>query len=147
MRKILAVASGGGHWEQMMVLATGLQGYEIVYATTLVGLAEKDGVTAAIVADCSRDRPLEVLRSIFDIFRLIVSVRPDIVMSTGAAPGLLAIIVARILGTKTLWVDSVANSERLSMSGRIASKVAHLCLTQWEHIALKSDAQFMGSVL
>src|SRR4051794_23789684 len=61
--------------------------------------------------------------------------RPDVVVSTGAAPGYLAIRGARLLGARTAWIDRVANVDELSLSGRLASARADLCLTQWPRLA------------
>ena len=33
-RKVLAVASGGGHWEQLMLLRDTLDNYDVRFATT-----------------------------------------------------------------------------------------------------------------
>ena len=72
--------------------------------------------------------------------------RPDVVVSTGAAPGYLALRCAKLLGARTVWIDSVANVEELSLSGRIASTKADLCLTQWPHLAA-GPVGYEGSVL
>jgi UDP-N-acetylglucosamine:LPS N-acetylglucosamine transferase len=73
--------------------------------------------------------------------------RPDVVISTGAAPGLLGLILGRLFGAKAIWIDSVANSEKLSMSGKIAGYVADLWITQWSHLSSKSGPRHFGSVL
>ena len=71
----------------------------------------------------------------------------DVVISTGAAPGLLCLPAARLIGARTLWIDSIANGERLSLSGRIARRLAHECLTQWEHLACEPKPKYRGAVL
>ena len=54
-RRILAVASGGGHWEQMAVLAPSFGDAEVVYVTTIEGLAEQLGVAQSeLIPDCNR---------------------------------------------------------------------------------------------
>jgi hypothetical protein len=77
---------------------------------------------------------------------VVLRERPTVVVSTGAAPGYLAIRCARLLGARTVWIDSVANVEELSMSGRLASTTVDLCLTQWPHLA-KGRVRYMGAVL
>jgi len=68
-------------------------------------------------------------------------------VTTGAAPGYLAIRLGRLMGAKTIWVDSVANAEELSMSGRLAGRHAGLWLTQWAHLAGRPGPEYRGSVL
>jgi UDP-N-acetylglucosamine:LPS N-acetylglucosamine transferase len=78
---------------------------------------------------------------------LILKVRPDVVVSTGAAPGYFAVRFGRLFGASTIWVDSVANVEELSMSGQMAGRCAHVWLTQWPHLARDGGPMFLGSVL
>ena len=74
-------------------------------------------------------------------------VRPDAVITTGAAPGYFALRLGRLFGARTIWIDSMANAEELSLSGQKARRHADLWLTQWEHLAKPDGPQFLGSVL
>ncbi|WP_299235919.1 hypothetical protein [uncultured Halomonas sp.] len=67
--------------------------------------------------------------------RIVRRSQPDLVISTGAAPGLLVLFAGFLLGKKTLWVDSIANCRRLSLSGRAAKLFATRVLTQWPDLA------------
>ncbi|CAB5122971.1 hypothetical protein D3OALGA1CA_2697 [Olavius algarvensis associated proteobacterium Delta 3] len=73
--------------------------------------------------------------------------RPDIVVSTGALPGYLGIRLASALGKRTIWVDSIANVEELSMSGQRIGAYADLWLTQWPHLAKENGPEYAGQVL
>jgi UDP-N-acetylglucosamine:LPS N-acetylglucosamine transferase len=77
---------------------------------------------------------------------VVLRERPSVVVSTGAAPGYLAIRMGARIGARTIWIDSVANVEELSLSGRMASAVADLCLTQWPHLA-GGRVRYLGAVL
>jgi UDP-N-acetylglucosamine:LPS N-acetylglucosamine transferase len=78
---------------------------------------------------------------------LVLWERPDVVISTGAAPGYFAIRAGKLLGARTIWVDSMANAERLSLSGRRVKSHADLWLTQWPHLAAPEGPYFEGAVL
>ena len=78
---------------------------------------------------------------------LLVREWPDVVISTGAAPGYFAIRFAKILGRRTIWIDSIANVEKLSMTGALVGPYADLWLTQWIHLARPQGPYFMGAVL
>jgi UDP-N-acetylglucosamine:LPS N-acetylglucosamine transferase len=148
LTKLLAVTSGGGHWDEMMVLREDLAGVEMIYANTFPGLAESAGVEKSyLISDCNRNTPMSVIWCAWDIFSLIRRERPDLIMSTGAAPGVIAIMIGKILGCRTIWVDSIANSIELSMSGRIAGRFADLWLTQWEHLSKARGPHYWGSIL
>lgn len=77
----------------------------------------------------------------------VLRFRPDVVVTTGAAPGFAALLFGKMIGAKTIWIDSIANSEEMSSSGKHAGRIADLWLTQWEHLVTPQGPQFMGSVL
>jgi len=146
--RVFAVASGGGHWEELRLLRQSFEGAEVTYATTLAGLASRDNIpNLVVVPDCNRNRPLESLRCLTSLFIAILRVRPHVVISTGALPGYLALSVAKVLRKKTIWVDSVANAAEISMAGQKARRWADLWLTQWPQIAERNSVEYSGSVL
>jgi UDP-N-acetylglucosamine:LPS N-acetylglucosamine transferase len=146
--KVLAVASGGGHWVQMLRLEPMFAHYEVVFATVDPGyafeLADRKLLT---INDATRWDKLGLIRLALRLLRIIVVERPDAVISTGAAPGFLAIRIGRLFGAKTIWLDSIANAERLSLSGMRAGRYADLWLTQWPHLARAGGPHYAGSVL
>ena len=148
LKKVMAISSAGGHWEQLMLLKSGWSEEDAFYVNTMRGLAEKSGVTDHyVVADCNRNNPMSFVVCAKQILRILSDEKPDVVISTGAAPGLLALIFAKLSGKNTIWIDSVANAERLSLSGRIALTFVDLCITQWAHLAKDSGPRYFGSVL
>ncbi len=148
MTKVLAITSGGGHWEQMMLIKEGFADLDIVYANTIAGLAEKSGVSPSyVVPDCNRSHPMSVLRCLRAVWSVIRQEKPDVIVSTGAAPGIVALGIGKLTGKRTIWIDSVANSERLSLSGKMAGRFVDLWLTQWEHLAGPKGPHYWGNVL
>lgn len=145
---MLAVASGGGHWEQLMMLRPTLERYDIHFATTDAGIAVQHGIEGThILPDCNQNKPARSVLCAMVAMRVVLRVWPDTVISTGAAPGFFCILAGRLVGARTLWIDSVANGERLSMCGRLSQYFAHECLTQWEHLAGESQPSYRGAVL
>jgi hypothetical protein len=142
------IASAGGHWQQLMLLREAFEGREVQYATTLAGLARQSGLASAhLVPDCNRNARLAILRSTTKIVLLMLRLRPAIVITTGALPGLIALAVGRRLGARTVWVDSIANAEEMSLAGMKARAHADLWLSQWPQVARASGADYAGSVL
>lgn len=148
MKKVLALASGGGHWKQLMTLRGAFKGKSVVYATTIDGLAEQSGIdNSYLLPDASLTEKLKLIVLFFHVLWLVIRVRPDFVISTGAAPGFFAILCGRMIGAKTLWVDSIANGTELSKCGKYAQKVAHTTLSQWPSLADDKNVFYHGSVL
>jgi UDP-N-acetylglucosamine:LPS N-acetylglucosamine transferase len=146
--KVLAVASGGGHWVQLMQLLPSFAGHEVAFVTVQRDYAEQvRGARFFAVHDATRwDRWGLVILSL-QLLWILLRVRPHVVVTTGAAPGVLALVLAKKLGATTVWIDSIANVEELSMSGRHAKRHADVWLTQWPHLAKPDGPQYRGGVL
>lgn len=146
--KVLAIASGGGHWVQLLRLQPAFAGCQILYATVQDGYRSQVGDTPFyVVPDCNRWGKLSVLWCAFHMLRLLLRLRPDVIVTTGAAPGYLAIYFGRWMGARTVWVDSIANAEELSLSGQMARGKADLWLTQWPHLQGEVGPRYCGNVL
>lgn len=146
--KILAIASGGGHWVQLLRLRPAFEGCDVVYATVREGYRDDVGGSEFhLIPDSNRWNKIALLKSALAIFNLIRRLKPDVVLTTGAAPGFFAVRFGKWLGARVVWVDSVANAEVLSMSGEKAGSFVDLWLTQWPHLAREGGPQHMGSVL
>lgn len=144
----MLVASAGGHWVQLNRLLPAFEGTNKIFVTTNRDYrSEVDENRFLVVPDASRWNKLKVLYLAFAMLKHVLVVRPDVVVSTGAAPGFFAIFFGKKLGARTIWLDSIANAEQLSMSGQRAGKYADLWLTQWEHLAEPGGPQYVGAVL
>lgn len=145
--KVLAVASFGGHLVQLLRMMRPLAHMADVAVVSTAEEGRPSGFGSYdVIADFSRTTPWRAVAQAGKLKRIIKRERPDLVISTGAAPGLLAIAVAKMMGIRTIWVDSIANADRLSGSGKIASKIADKTLTQWPHLA-GNGVECHGNVL
>lgn len=131
-----------------MMLRPAFSRFKVIYATTDVRQGENAGLDNIMaLRDYNQSEPLKLLIGLVETFNLVRKVRPSVVISTGAAPGLLCMLWGRLLGAKVIWIDSIANSEKLSLSGRIARRLAVKVVTQWEHLASDERVEYWGSVL
>ncbi len=147
-RRVLAVASGGGHWAELVRLAPVFDGYDVTYVTTDARLArDVPGKRFRTVIEATRWDRVRLVRSALGVLWLLLRERPRVVVTTGAAPGWFALFLGKKLGARTVWIDSLANGEELSMSGRRAAKHADLWLTQWPELARAGGPEYAGSVL
>jgi UDP-N-acetylglucosamine:LPS N-acetylglucosamine transferase len=146
--KLLAVSSGGGHWVQLLRVADAFRGCEVIFVTTHEGyrsqVAKHKFYT---VCDSSRSSKFALIRTAQQLAFIIATERPDIVISTGAAPGYIALRLARLFKAETVWLDSIANVDQLSLSGLKAGRYADLWLTQWPHLARPEGPHYGGAVL
>jgi UDP-N-acetylglucosamine:LPS N-acetylglucosamine transferase len=97
--------------------------------------------------NATRKSAWNFFRMFFQLVRIMRKVNPRVVVTTGSAPGLMTLAVGRMFGKKTVWIDSIANVNELSTSGKKARHVADLYLTQWEQLAKADGPLYKGSVL
>lgn len=146
--KVLAVASGGGHWVQLLRVADAFQSCDVTFVSTHASYrSQVVRHKFHAVNDSSRSNVLGLVKTALQLLRIIWTERPDIVVSTGAAPGYIALRLARLIGARTVWLDSIANVDQLSLSGTKVRRYADLWLTQWPHLVGPKGPHYGGSVL
>jgi UDP-N-acetylglucosamine:LPS N-acetylglucosamine transferase len=147
--KLLAISSGGGHWIQLLRLRPAFVGCDVTFATVREGYRQdlEPGSDFRVIPDSNRWSKIRLLRTALAVTCLLMRLRPDVVITTGAAPGYFALRIGKWLGARVVWIDSIANAEELSMSGLKAGSFSDLWLTQWPHLARDGGPQCFGSVL
>lgn len=147
--KVLAVASAGGHWIQLARLSDAFADFDTLYVTTVDGQVPPSGERpVARIADGSRNQPWRLLLAAFQLLRLMRSFRPQAVVTTGAAPGYVALRIGKLFGCRTVWLDSLANVDEVSMSARLARPYADAWLTQWDDLSRQTPGlESWGKVL
>lgn len=164
-KKVLAVSNSGGHWVQMMRLRKAWASHNVTYFTTekeyrdfVISDAKERGLAIPAfysTVPASAWNKLNLIRQLLKVLWVIVYVRPDIIVSTGASIGVFAFKIGKLIGAKTIWVDSIANAENISRSGQIVQNNADIWLTQWEHLSKQGQSDkpaidkpdYWGSVL
>jgi UDP-N-acetylglucosamine:LPS N-acetylglucosamine transferase len=147
-KRVLAVASAGGHWQQLQQLKTAFDDQDVHFVTTLEGLPEQYGISNyTLVRDCNRNERVAMVVCALQLASILLRKRPHVIISTGALPGFFALALGRLIRSRTIWVDSVANGEEMSMAGAQAKRFADLWMSQWEHVAAHTGAVYRGSVL
>ena len=147
-RRVLAIASSGGHWQQLLAVRAAFADAEPLFVTTQAGMADHfDAKPNRLIRDCSRSSKVEIFVTGIQLLWILVKFRPHVIITTGALPGVMALAIGRVMRSKTIWIDSVANAEEMSMSGRAARRFADLWLSQWEEVAKENGAEYAGSIL
>ncbi len=147
-KKVLAVASGGGHWVQLLRLQQAFSACDCTYIS--VNREYASAVSPSpfyYVPDANRQAKVRLAFAALKILLVVLWLRPNVVISTGAAHGYLAIRFAKLVGAKTMFIDSIANAEQLSLSGELAVSHADVMLTQWPELSDGTRIQYYGSVL
>lgn len=80
-------------------------------------------------------------------WRVVRSERPDAILSTGAALALPFFLVGKLLGARTIYVESLTRTEDLSLTGRLVYPLADAFFVQWPHASQRRRARFAGSLM
>jgi UDP-N-acetylglucosamine:LPS N-acetylglucosamine transferase len=149
MTRILAIASGGGHWTQLRRLRPAFEGLDVAYVSVLASNGEDvQGHRYYTVKDASRAEKRNFLILLIQCAYILLRERPQVVITTGAAPGYIMLVLAKtLLGARTMWIDSIANSEKLSLSGLKAGRFADAWLTQWPALTREGGPDYWGAVM
>ncbi len=148
--KVCLTASAGGHLVQLLRLRKSWENVDAFYVSTVDVVREKLARYGRvyIVGECNREHPFQTVRVFWRCLKVIAAERPDVVISTGAAPGFLMCLTGRFFGAKIVWIDSIANVRRLSMSGKMIRPWCSLFLTQWEELQEPNrNIEYAGSVV
>ncbi len=148
--RVCLVASVGGHLSQLLRLADSWKGYEAVYVTTTEVMQNKLSKYGKvyIVGECNRQHPMRVIKVLLWCIKAVLRERPSVVISTGAAAGCMVCFLSKLLGAKVVWIDSITNVERISLSGRMVRHIADLFLVQWPELAEQyGNVEYVGAVI
>ena len=148
--RICLAASGGGHLIQLLKLADSWKGYDTFFVTTTHVVEDKlrRHGQVFVVGECNRQKPLRVMKIWIRCAGIVFRQRPNVVISTGAAAGCITCFMAKLLGAKIIWVDSITNVEKLSLSGSLVRCIADLFLVQWKELAsLYKKVEFTGAII
>lgn len=133
---------------QLQRLRPAFEEHDVAFVTTNAGYrGEALPHRFYAVNDASRWNKLRLAQMALRIFVIVLRERPDVVITTGAACGYFAIRFGKLVGARTLWIDSIANIDEMSMSARLARRYTDLWLTQWPHLAAPDGPHYAGAVL
>lgn len=133
---------------QLLHLRPALADCDVAFATVSRQYqVEVPGHRFYTIRDATRWNKFGLFIQAAKILLILLWERPEVVISTGAAPGYFAIRAAKWLGCRTIWIDSIANVDALSMTGELVRPYADLWLTQWEHLSRPDGPQYLGAVL
>jgi len=135
---------------QLLKLEECWKGHDIFCITTthVVGEELKKYGGVYVVGECNREHLFRVILALARCMYAIMRERPKVVISTGAAVGCITCFLGKLLSAKVVWIDSITNVERISLSGRMVRCIADLFLVQWPELAEKyGNVEYAGAVV
>jgi UDP-N-acetylglucosamine--N-acetylmuramyl-(pentapeptide) pyrophosphoryl-undecaprenol N-acetylglucosamine transferase len=152
-RRVLACASSGGHFKQLVSLVDRMTDVgEVTWVTYDRGLSADLLTAAGRGGDALEFVPYAAPRDLANLARnarrirqLLRAERYDVAVSTGAGIAVAALPVARAMGVRSCFIESATRAAEPSLSGRILERMPGIELfTQNPGYALRW--QDVGSV-
>ena len=143
MKKVLFIASTGGHLDELLQLSSMFNKYDyhIVTEKTKSNLSLKNkyknrvsylvyGTYTGLLNKMIYPFKLGIntIKSLF----LYLKYRPEYIVSTGAHTSGPMCLIGHIFGSKVIFIETFANSCSKSLTGKLVYKFADLFIVQWE---------------
>lgn len=132
--KICLVGSSGGHLQHLYLMKTFWEKHERFWVTfdktDSRSLLEDE---KAYWCYFPTNRNIKnLIRNTFLAMKILHKERPDLILSTGAAPAIPYFWLARIYKAKTVFIEVYDRIEIPTITGKLVQPVADCFLLQWE---------------
>jgi len=153
MRKVLFISSTGGHLSELMQLKSMFNKYDfhIITEKTKSNMYLKNKYPKRVnyLVYGTRSNmltyPFKLLYNCFKSLFFYLKIRPKVIITTGAHSAGPMCCIGKIFGSKIVYIETFANSETKSVTGRLVYKFADLFIVQWEDmLRLYPKAKFGG---
>lgn len=135
---VMFVCSVGGHLTQTLVLINRmLQLKEFEYTVVLNdNFSNHSLINNRVHKIYHAERNLWQVLNVIEAFRLLYKLRPKVIISTGAAPGVVFTFIGKyFFGSKTIFIESISRVKTPSLSAKLAYRFVDKFYYQWESLS------------
>ena len=146
--KIALVCSHGGHLTEMLYLLNAFEDHEVFFITYKNFRTRNLSYRKYLLENIGTS-PLKMLKAFFRMGTILAKEKPDVIISTGSEIAIPAFVIAKILGIRTIFIESWCRIKTKSGTGRIVYYLSDLFLVQWPQL-LKlygKRAKYVGAVI
>ncbi|MFQ3615816.1 MAG: PssD/Cps14F family polysaccharide biosynthesis glycosyltransferase [Cyanobacteriota bacterium] len=148
--KLMLVCTSGGHFTTMKDIEPFWSQHERVWVTDLKKDTSLLNELKERVYWLPYQGPRDWKRFLINLpksLEILLLERPDMVISTGANIAVNFAILAKLLGIRFLYIESISRSDELSLSGKFIYPIADEFYVQWQELTEKYPrAIFKGTV-
>lgn len=148
---VLLVCTAGGHLMQLWSLRDAWAGQSNAWVVASHGGSDVDTLLAGervhLAYSPAARSPRNLVRNLLLARRLLRRLRPRVLMTTGAAVAVPFVWMARARGIPVAYVETLARSEKPSLSCRLAAPAADRIYVQWPELQdALPRARYAGTV-
>jgi len=148
--KICLACSHGGHYTETLQILDAFISHEYFFATYhSVREAEVNRIARSYFTDNIGTNPWRMLKSFAWAFLILTRERPQVILSFGAEIALPFLYWGKILGMKTIFIESWCRVENLSLVGKLVYPIVDEFWVQWPQLLdiCGPKAKHMGAVV
>lgn len=152
-RRVLFVASSGGHLSQLLALEAWWDSRQRSWVTfdteDAVSRLRTERNESVVWAHHPTTRNIpNLIRNLFLAIRVLVRERPDVIVSTGAGVAFPFFVLAKLTRIPTVYLEVYDRIDAPTLTGRLCRPLASRFCVQWEEQrALYKDAHVVGPIL
>jgi glycosyltransferase involved in cell wall biosynthesis len=148
--RVVLVCSPGGHLLEMLSLEPAYRHLDETWVTLpCVDVEHLLAGRTVFTAHGPTNRSLvKLLRNLPLAWNVVRRHDPDVIIATGAGLAVPFFLIGRLLRRQLVYVESLARSETLSLTGRLVYPLADHFFVQWPQLARRhGKARYEGNVL
>lgn len=140
-RKVMFISSTGGHLAEMLQLKSLFDKYDYTIITektkSNLKLKDKYGNRIHFLVYGTKDHmafiyPFKLLYNCFKSLFFYLKYRPDYIITTGTHTAGPMFCLGKIFGSKVIYIETFANKETKTITGKLLYPIADLFVVQWE---------------
>jgi len=155
MKKVLFISSTGGHLNELMQLSPLFNKYNYHIITekdkSTQSLKQKYNKKISYLEYGSRKKiityPFIFLFNCFKSLYYYIKIRPKYIVTTGTHTAVPICYLGKLFGSKIIFIETFANIDTKTLSGKLVYPIANLFIVQWEEMTkLYPKAIYGGSI-
>lgn len=154
MKRVLFIASTGGHLEQLLSLKETMDTFDSYIVT------EKNRATKTLKSKYenvsylpffSRKNklvfPIIIIGVFFRSVYLFVKIKPEIIVSTGAGCAIPMFLIGKLFGKELIFIETFSRTDTKTLTGKICYPLADIFIVQWEGLLnIYPRAKYFGPI-
>ncbi|NTR92135.1 polysaccharide biosynthesis protein [Enterococcus faecium] len=135
-KKVCLISSSGGHFEQLLMLKSLCEEFDIFFVTEKTTYTKKTA-NLYFVKQVNRHDKFFLINMIIvfvQSLRIFLKEKPDVIISTGALSVIPFFFLGKFFKKRLFFIESYAKLSTPTLTGKIIYKFADKFFVQWESL-------------
>jgi beta-1,4-N-acetylglucosaminyltransferase len=149
--KMALIASSGGHLFELLRIRDfwdAVEHFWVTFPTEDARCLLADETTTYWAYYPTNRNLTNLIRNTWLAWKLLRKERPDVILTTGAGVAVPFIFLGRLLGIRTIYLESLTRISELSLTGHLVYPIADRFIVQWDGLAQRyRRAEYHGKIV